>query len=234
MNNLVKFRLHGNLGKSCGEEWDLEVSSVADGIRWIEGINHKLYKFLLDKSNENIRYRIIINGKDFYTDNEPRLDDLDSIYNCELRMKKDNLQTVDIIPVLEGAGKIGNIFTAILGIIMITVGVLIAIGTLGGSAALSAALIVGGLGLLAAGVTGLLTKPPKFEDFREIDQGGKVSYLFNGPENVANEGGPVPTLFGKLLIGSQVISAAYAIRDFESGNPSKILTDKYLYPQPIN
>jgi len=225
MDNLVKFRYHGKLGEEIGQEWDLFVSSVSEGFRATELISKKLYKFLLDKTQENSRYRIIINGEDYHTDNEPNLNNLDSIRNCELRMKKTNLKTVDVIPVLEGAGKVGNIFTAVLGAILIAVGI-ISFGSLG-------FLIPAGIGLLAAGAVGLLTKPPKFDDFREIEQGGKVSYLFSGPENVVGEGGPVFVGYGRLLVGSQVISASYVIRDFNTEDPTQYLTDNYLYPRSL-
>jgi predicted phage tail protein len=186
-------------------------------------MGHKLYKFLVDKSQENVRYRIIINGKDFYTENEPSIENLESIENCELRMKKENLETIDIIPVLEGAGKIGQIFTAILGAVLIVLGVF----TFGVTSPWGVALLGAGLGLLAAGVVGLLTKPPKFEDFREIEQGGKASYLFSGPQNVVGEGGPVPLGYGRLLVGSQVIGSAYVVRDFSTADPGVYLRDEY-------
>ena len=52
--------------------------------------------------------------------------------------------------------------------------------------------MVAGFGLLAGGVSMLLAKPPKFDDFREIEGTKKsTSYLFGGPTNTANEGGPV-------------------------------------------
>ena len=46
------------------------------------------------------------------------------------------------------------------------------------------------------------------EDFRG---GGKQSYLFNGPINVTNEGGPVPVGYGRLIVGSQVTYASYEV-----------------------
>ena len=35
------------------------------------------------------------------------------------------------------------------------------------------------------------------------------SYLFSGPVNVINEGGPVPIGYGRLIVGSQVIMSTY-------------------------
>ena len=37
------------------------------------------------------------------------------------------------------------------------------------------------------------------------------SYLFSGPTNVLNEGGPVPIGYGRLMVGSQVIMASYEV-----------------------
>ena len=57
-----------------------------------------------------------------------------------------------------------------------------------------------------------MAKPPKFDDFREIEEGKKkVSYLFDGPTNAANEGGPVPVGYGRLIVGSQVIQTSQDI-----------------------
>lgn len=90
---------------------------------------------------------------------------------------------------------------------MILVGALVEIPTFG----VSTALIIAGIGLIAAGVMVLLSKPPKFDDFRE--SGGyaqkKASYLFDGPANTIREGGPVPVGYGRLLVGSQVIQTDY-------------------------
>ncbi len=220
-DKLVKVNLHGQLGEVVGNYWEVAVSSVAEATHAIEIMSNKLYKFLSDKVQENVRYRVIVNGKDFYTENEPNLNNLDSITKNELRMLKKDLETIDIIPVLEGAGKIGQIFTAILGVILIVIGAFTS-WTGGG-----AVLIAAGISLLAAGVIGLLTKPPKFEDFREIEQGGKTSYLFSGPQNIIGEGGPVPLGYGRLLVGSQVISSAYVIRDFDTEDTTFYLRDEY-------
>ena len=68
--------------------------------------------------------------------------------------------------------------------------------------------VVAGIGLLAAGVSNLLAEDPEFDDFREVEGGGRPSYVFSGPQNVVKEGGPVFIAYGRLLVGSQVIQAA--------------------------
>ena len=73
--------------------------------------------------------------------------------------------------------------------------------------------MVAGFGLLAGGISMLLAKPPKFDDFREIESTKKsTSYLFGGPTNTANEGGPIPVGYGRLIAGSQVIQTSLLVR----------------------
>ena len=90
--------------------------------------------------------------------------------------------------------------------------------TFGSTSFLGASLIVGGVGLVAAGIANLLTPMPEFGDFREIEGGGRRSYLFSGPENTVREGGPVFIGYGRLLVGSQVIQSSVQTFDVVSGN----------------
>jgi predicted phage tail protein len=56
--------------------------------------------------------------------------------------------------------------------------------------------------------------PPKFDDFRKIQEGGgKPSYLFDGPSNILGEGGPVPVGYGRMKIGSQTVEIT--LKNFE-------------------
>jgi hypothetical protein len=88
-----------------------------------------------------------------------------------------------------------------------------------GGVAMKAALVMGGIGLVAAGVTNLLTEMPKFGDFREIEQGGGKAYLLGGPQNTIREGGPVFVGYGRLMAGSHVIQSALDTVD----SPAEVL-----------
>ena len=52
-------------------------------------------------------------------------------------------------------------------------------------------------------------------------------YLFSGPANIIGGGGPVPVGYGRAIIGSQVVSSAYVVRDFSTADTSVILRDEY-------
>jgi predicted phage tail protein len=70
---------------------------------------------------------------------------------------------------------------------------------------------VAGLGLVAAGLSNLLSSPPEFEEFQDNSKTGKRSFVFDGPANVVGEGRAVPFGYGRMRIGSQVIDATYEI-----------------------
>lgn len=211
---MVKVKLHGILGEQVSSNtWDLHASSVGEAIRGIEMNTKKLFKALLENEKKGIKYKLIINNKNFHTkeniDVYENPENIKNIRNTELAARRKNLKSIDIVPIIEGADSdILGILTIIAGVVLILVGAL-AEGVTGG---LSTALIIAGIGLIAGGITSLLMKPPQFQDFREIDGAtGRTSYLFNGPENTTNEGGPVPIVYGRVLVGSQVISASYKI-----------------------
>ena len=197
--NLVNIKLHGHLGAKIGGNWDLAVKSVGEAVHAINCLTGKLYKYLAEKDKEGANYRVLINGRDFKYSEKPSIDNLESIKTSELAMRSSLLKTIDIVPIIEGSE---DVVAIVLGVILIVVGIILL------PAGIGAALIIGGIGLIAAGIINLLSSPPQFEDFRG---GGKQSYLFNGPINVTNEGGPVPVGYGRLIVGSQVTYAAYEV-----------------------
>ena len=211
MNNLVDITLHGVLGETVGEKWRLSVKSIAEAMHAIQmNSGHKLYKTLLDNDKRNIKYKVLVNQKTVTTEKELTIEDPKGIQESELCINRENIESIDIVPVLEGAGSLfDNAWFAIfLGIVLMGAG----LGLLGFAA--NPMLLMAGLGLVFQGVANLLSTPPKFEEFGDIDQNAlnkRASYLFAGPVNTVNEGGPVPILYGRLLVGSQVIASSYEI-----------------------
>ena len=64
-------------------------------------------------------------------------------------------------------------------------------------------MVSAGWGMIVGGVIGLLTPVPKTPG--SADNGN--SYYFNGPVNTVQQGVPVPLIYGRCLVGSQIISA---------------------------
>jgi len=210
--NKVKVTFRGHLANDVGSSFELFVKSASEAIHAVNTLTDgKLFRSLNKEENKKREYRVLINGEDF-TSEKPLNDEsnAEAILTSSLAIKSDNIKTVEIIPLIE-FGDNGGIFTTILGVLLIIVAVVLVVFQL---YPLAAAVGMVGLGLLAAGITALLSKPPQFEDFREIAQGGKFSYLFNGPQNTSREGGPVPIGYGRLLVGSQTVSASYEISQY--------------------
>ena len=210
---LVQIKLHGHLGKSVKKSnWSLAVKSVSEAINAINThTNNRLKKRLIKDHKDNLKYNVLINGRDFEHDGPVDPTIPESISNSELCIKGDYIETIDIIPVIEGAGDGMNILTMIVAVVLIVVGIIM-VPT---NAPLGYTMIMAGLGLFAAGLANLLSKPPKPG---EVDQ-SIGSYMFNGPQNTTEEGNPIPVGYGRLLVGSQIIAASYDV-DYLSADPA--------------
>ena len=212
-DKLTTIKLHGALGEKVGRDvWKFSVSTVGEAIRAIESQSKKLFASLIEYEKQNIKYRVMINGKDFVYDKSKDINTEEGIRASELVLPKSNIETIDIIPVLEGA--FDDIFAIVLGVVLIAVGVF----TFGAGTFLGASLIMGGIGLVAAGIANLLQPMPEFDDFREIEGGGRRSYIFSGPENTIREGGPIFIGYGRLMVGSQVVQSSIETSDVKNGN----------------
>lgn len=203
MKKLTKIKFHGELGEYMGKEYNLSVGSVKEALHAVNKISgKKLSKYFMKDNNFHNEYRILVNGKDVASKHK-KIDSADKVNSSEIVIERKNLDTIDIVPVIQGSG---DSFLAIITVIVAVV--LIVVGIVSGQPAL----IMAGIGLLAAGVSVLLSKPPVFGAFQDTGTaGGKRSYLFNGPENVQGEGRGVPFGYGRLKIGSQSIDATYEI-----------------------
>jgi len=227
MKKLTKIKFHGELGEHMGKEYNLSVGSVKEALQAVNKISgKKLSKYFMKDGNFHNEYRILVNGKDLASKHK-KIDSVDKVNSSEIVIERKNLDTIDIVPVIQGSG---NNFLAILLVVVAVVLIATGVGAAGfgafmaqgaAQAGLATATtlgisagtaIVAGLGLLAAGISVLLSKPPEFAAFQDTSTaGGRRSYLFNGPENVQGEGRGVPFGYGRLKIGSQSIDATYEI-----------------------
>ena len=199
--SLTKVTLHGNLGKEIGKDWKLEVESIPEAMHAINVMtDSKLFKTIIENDKQNVKYRVLVNGKSAISKSIEKIEDAPQ---SELFIKR-NMESLDIVPVLEGAGGGGE--DSGKDWMMVMGGALTMGGGFGMESAFGATLIQLGLFAVITGLSNLLAEPPEFEDFREIDAVNKrESYLFNGPINTYNPGGPVPVGYGRLLVGSATI-----------------------------
>lgn len=116
--------------------------------------------------------------------------------NCQDVANSPISRELDICPIIEG-----RIFAPIVAAVTAVTGIT---GI--------AATLIGGvitLGLLV-GASLLLSPKPKKTD---RDETKNENYIFSGPENVTEQGVPVPLVYGRCFVGSVVVSAGLEVSE---------------------
>lgn len=191
---LTKVILEGAMGKEFGREWNLSVSSPAEALRLIDANKPGLFIWIREHLANFDRYSIVVEYED------GREEDLDE---DSLKFER-QMKSVRFIPIITGAS---GAFKAILGVVLIIVGVVINIYYPGSGTAL----IGMGISLFAGGIAEMLAKTPKLSDPQNNEYVGKASYYFDGPTNTTPQGAPVQLIYGRVLVGSHTISVAATI-----------------------
>lgn len=251
---MTKVILHGKFGEDIGREWDLEIENVAEALRAIDANTQKLRKWLINNHQEE--FFIYVNKEHVMTKTLNENSSLEDIKNSELFFIFEKLESIDIVPKIEGSG--GFFKNPIVQIVTGAIALVAAIAmpfALGFSMPVLAGAVglgLAGASLLLGGVSQLLAKPPpsvpytaqQVDPIQGASQGGASSYLFNGPTNTVGEGGPVPVGYGELLIGGNNVFSSYEvfyktyIRDIQLDNlktsTKSSLVDSYLFNDQYN
>ena len=189
---MVTITLKGSLGAAVGRScWKIHVNSVAEGVRAIESQTGTLYSHLRDKEQNGIEYRVIINGKDHLG-----IEDLITPSN--------RLRSIEIVPVPAGSG--GGTWQLIIGIILIIVGVILFAFGGGVIASLGVSIALAGISTTLGGIAQMLAKSPSLDNTKHAEFTPNASYLFSNVTNTARQGNVVPLGYGRMIVGSQLIS----------------------------
>jgi predicted phage tail protein len=213
---MLTVRLHGHLEERYGSEFKFAASTVREVI---DALQANFPDFTEEFIKDERAYSVIIDSE------------AQQLYACYMPIKTDS--TIDIIPAIGGAGfgkALGMIFIAFLllfpptaaaigaavagsGVAGTTFSAVLAgqvgaAGMLAGgtiAAQIGAALAVGvqgmAWGLALAGVASLLAGPDG------PDGGGAKSSTLNQSENIVGQGMPIPVGYGRLMVGSLVLSS---------------------------
>ena len=159
----------------------------------------ELEQWLINSEKNGVAYRVTIGRQKIYEE------DMSAMF-----MPWSERDVFAITPVLTGAGSTTRI---ILGAALIAVAIVnpfgaAAIGTLGITAPIAVNTAVGAVGgfLLLSGVADMLSPIPKppgaFEEPTQLE-----SNSFSGIVNTTRQGVPVPIAYGRVFVGSSIISA---------------------------
>ena len=224
---MKKVILRGELGKKFGRVHNFELNTPAEAIRALCANFEGFQRELCEAGERGIGYMVQI-GRD-------AMQSLDEIDNPTGRM-----EAISITPVLQGAGGggVGQIFAGI-GLIAaaivlgpIGLGVLGATGAIAGTAGVATAIGYVGAALILGGTSQLLsptisdspgtfgaTSPTRqrardsFTPENNEIADNRASYIFNGAVNLTAQGNPVPILYGRMRVGSVVVSAGLSVED---------------------
>lgn len=195
--------LLGELGKRYGRRHMLDVKTAAEAVRALCANFKDFAGFLQSSQERNVGYRVL-----------NMREDLD-----EEGLHLPAGQRIAIVPVVAGAIKFSDLFTGV-GAILTGAAIIAAAFLTGGVSIAATGFLAGGLtttfwggvafgigfSLALGGVAQLLAPTP--EKPKE-----EKNYVFNGAVNTQAQGQPVPLGYGRMLVGSAVISASIAVDD---------------------
>lgn len=203
----MKVELLGELGNKFGNSYSLDVKTPAEAIRALCANFRTFRSYMENSDKEGVGYHILTQD-----DNVT----LDEIHNPASK-------TIKIVPVMMGA-KGGGLLPVILGAALVVASFYIP----GSIFFIEAALVTGygvgtmatvalaiGASLMLSGVTQMLSPTPQaFSDtYNNQNEEKKPSYFYNGAVNTTSQGHAIPLGYGRLIIGSAVVSAGTDIVD---------------------
>ena len=193
---MVNVRFYGSL-KQFGSEFRLDCQTTAEIVQALTSQIPKLRQFI-QQGLFTVRV-----GRDYF-DNRYLEQGLSH------KLKDD--ATVHFTPVLKGS-KRGGLFGVIAGVAIIAGA--IALGPGFGLISTNAAWIVGSVGasLLLGGVAQMLTKMPEMKQGTEKEK--KQSTAFSNLSNMTAQGKPMPLAYGRIRVGSLIISQGVETMDTE-------------------
>lgn len=177
-------RLYGDMGKRFGREFELDVATPAEAVRalcsQLEGFRSYMHE------HAQSAYKVFVGGRNAS----------DGIDNpCS------DKEIIRIAPVTQGAGALGRV---VLGAALIISTFIPGSPTFGNNIVLSM-----GASMVLGGVIEMLSPVQSVSSglAGANNTGNTPSYNFDGPTNTVAQGHPVPLAYGKLIVGSAVISA---------------------------
>lgn len=180
---LTTVKLLGPLGQRFGREFQLDINSPREAMQLLAVNLAGFHQYLIDSHEQGLGYRVV-DHRGLAWQGDRAEEELDYPVGQAVLI---------IVPAVYGSG--GPLFRILAGVALVGVGLFTGFTPL---ALVGASLILGGIGQL-------LAPNPNNKDRQ------KQSYFFNGPINTTNQGNPVPLCYGRLIVGSHVISAGITL-----------------------
>jgi predicted phage tail protein len=190
--NLTTVRLYGELGDKFGHEFHFAVKTPAHAISLLKANFKEFGPYLVEHSEPG--YHVFVDDRAFSRD--------------DLVTPVPATKTIKIVPVVQGSGGDNPMTQIILGaaLIYFTGGVGASGAWQMASTGVAGTVAQLGLAMTLGGVSQLLVNTPSPQAPAD-PVNNKASYAFNGAVNTIRQGNAVALCYGRLRVGSQVISA---------------------------
>ena len=199
-------KVYGALRKRLGQcRFEFDVSTPAQAIKALCVNFPGLEKWLIDSEKDGVAYRVAV-SKEKATE-----EDMSPLF-----MPFSDKEVFSITPVVAGAGR--GFAQVLLGAALITAAVVLAptggggfLGAAGSgffSAAASSAVGSIGVSLVLGGIAQAISPQPDTGIERGREAAKLESFVFNNVVNTAKQGLPVPIAYGRLFVGSAVLSSS--------------------------
>tara|TARA_R110002124_G_scaffold87322_1_gene224853 strand:+ start:3168 stop:3761 length:594 start_codon:yes stop_codon:yes gene_type:complete len=191
--------LYGPMGARFGRVHRYSVSSPAEAIKALSATLEGFKQAFIEGGH----YRILVGGKE-------------SVNIDESAYPTSDRETIRVIPVVAGAEGLGKV---VLGgaLIFLSGGLAFGAGAgsllgAGGGSVLASTVSQIGVSLAIGGVSQMLFSPQLNDSSAERPE-NKPSFIFNGAVNTTRQGNPVPVCYGRMIVGSQIISAGLTVAE---------------------
>lgn len=178
--------LYGDMADKFGKFHKFKAKNVAEVLKALKANHKKFENYMCTAHKYGLGFKVIVGKRGL---NDPK----------ESTDPSSDKDIIRIAPAIFGSSGLTKI---LVGVALIAVGVLLL--PAGG---FSTGLIAAGAGLIIGGVSQLLTKPPPAIEGQGGGANNKSSFIFSGPANSTIQGGAVPVGYGRMIIGSVIISA---------------------------
>ena len=197
---MVEVRLHGPLALHFGKMWTLDIRTPREAIAAIAVTHPGIRAFIMKLHRQGLVFRVRarqvqpsqVQPSQAQPHHAPRHHDYD---NDDVGLPLGAMQRLDVVPIVRGANASVR-FVA--GAVLVVAGVWFQ----------NPYLISAGVSLMLGSVVEWLTPLP--ENNRDSAQGAQ-SWTYQGPTNTAEQGLPVPVIYGEVLTGGVAVSAGISV-----------------------
>ena len=193
-------KVYGALRKRLGQcRFEFDVATPAQAIKALCVNFPGLDKWLVDSEKNGVGYRVAVSKEKVTEENV-----------APLLMPFSDKEVFSITPVIAGAG--GNTGTLIFGIALTALAFASGAGLFGAAFAKNLGLIATaktiGIGLSLQGVAQIISPQPQLSGLEDGPDAARLeSFSISNVVNTSRQGLPVPIAYGRVFVGSAVLSS---------------------------